>query len=270
MLVAPIAMIAAIRRGTPFVLTFHSGGHSSPMRNKIRGIQRAVLSPLVKRASHLIGCSEFEADFFSEKMGITRDRFSVVPNGASLPPPSIPSPTVEPHLVLSVGRLERYKGHHRVIQSFPELMRRVPDARLQIVGAGPYGPDLRAMVNSYGLENRVSFVSIPSNERQRFTDLLYSAGLVVLLSDYEAHPIAVMEALSVGCPVLVTDTSGLREIAQKGLCQSIPLDAGTDMIAAAIERELARVVIAPPDVSLPDWDDCARQLLGIYATVVSP
>ena len=266
--VPPIGMLAAIRNRIPFVLTFHSGGHSSRLRNAIRGAQLAMLKPLVARADRLIGVSGCEAGFFSHQMRLSPEQFEIVPNGASLPPPSNPPPAVNSHLILSVGRLEHYKGHHRVIEALPALLKRVPDARLQIVGSGPYESELRTLVNALKLNHAVSFVSIPAEERQRLTDLLYSAGLVVLLSEYEAHPVAVMEALSVQCPVLVTDTSGLRELAQKGLCRSIPLDGTAGMVADAIAEELAREH-QPTAVTLPNWDDCTEQLLGIYNTVLN-
>jgi glycosyltransferase involved in cell wall biosynthesis len=264
----PIGMLAAIRRAIPFVLTFHSGGHSSRLRNAIRGIQISILKPLLAHADQLIGVSGYEAGFFIQQTGLGLERFVIVPNGASLPPPSDPPPAVNPHLILSVGRLERYKGHHRAIQAFPALLRRVPDARLQIVGSGPYEAELRALVNRLNLNHAISFVSIPGAERQRLTDLLCSARLVVLLSDYEAHPVAVIEALSVHRPVLVTDTSGLRELAQKDLCRSIPLHATAKMIADAIAEELAKDH-QPTKVALPNWDDCTKQLLGIYRTVLN-
>jgi glycosyltransferase involved in cell wall biosynthesis len=139
---------------------------------------------------------------------------------------------------------------------------------LQIVGSGPYEPELRTLVDALKLNHAVSLVSIPATERPRLTDLLCSAGLVVLLSEYEAHPVAVMEALSVRRPVLVTDTSGLRELAQKGLCRSIPLEATAGMIAEAIAEELAREHESTA-VTLPNWDDCTEQLLGIYNTVLN-
>ena len=266
--VAPIGMAAAIRRGVPFVLTFHSGGHSSPLRNAIRGVQQTLLSPLVGRASHLIGVSEYEAAAFSRRMRLDRRKFTVVPNGASLPPPSSTAPRNEGHLVVSVGRLERYKGHHRVITAFPELIRRVPDARLKIVGSGPYEPALHSLVRQLKLEKRVTIESIPSAERQRLSELLSAAGLVVLLSEYEAHPVAIMEALSLGRRVLVSDTSGLRELAQKGLCRSIPLNAKPRRVAEAIATELESRQ-ALPDFILPNWDDCARQLIGVYEAVLN-
>jgi glycosyltransferase involved in cell wall biosynthesis len=261
-------MLAAIRRGIPFVLTFHSGGHSSSLRNAIRGAQISILKPLLARADRLIGVSGCEAELFAQQTGLNPDRFVIVPNGASLPPPSDPLPAVNSRLILSVGRLERYKGHHRVIQAVPALLKRVPDAQLQIVGTGPYETELRALVHKLKLNHAVSLFSIPSAERHRLTDLLCSAGLVVLLSDYEAHPVAIMEALSVRRPVLVTDTSGLRELAQKGLCRSIPLQATAEMIAGAIAEELAKGH-QPTTVTLPNWDDCTLQLLEIYETVLN-
>jgi glycosyltransferase involved in cell wall biosynthesis len=267
-LVPPLGMLAAIRKGIPFVLTFHSGGHSSSLRNAIRGIQLLILKPLFTRADRLIGVSGYEAELFAQQMGLDRERFVVVPNGASLPPPSDPHPAVDRHLILSMGRLEHYKGHHRVIQAFPALLQQLPNARLQIVGTGPYEAELRALVNRLGLNHFVSFVSIPAAERQRLTDLLCSAGLVVLFSDYEAHPVAVIEALSVQRPVLVTDTSGLRELAQKRLCRSIPLDATSEMIAEAIAKELAKE-LQPVAVTLPNWNDCTEQLLEIYQKVLN-
>jgi glycosyltransferase involved in cell wall biosynthesis len=83
--VVPIGLLAAVRGDLPFIPTFHSGGHSSRLRNAVRGTQQALLRPLVARAARLIGVSEFEADFFSARMGVPRERFVVIPNGAAMP-----------------------------------------------------------------------------------------------------------------------------------------------------------------------------------------
>jgi len=84
----------------------------------------------------------------------------------------------------------------------------------------------------------------------------------VLLSEYEAHPVAVMEAASLGRPVVVAETTGLRELIVRGLARGVPLDAAPSTIAAAIARELD----APPRaaVPLPRWDDCSKSLLKRY------
>ncbi|CDX43233.1 Glycosyl transferase group 1 [Mesorhizobium sp. SOD10] len=264
--VAPIGLLAAIRGDLPFVLTFHSGGHSSRLRNAVRRTQHALLRPLVARAARLIGVSEFEADFFSARMGVPRERFVVIPNGAAMPAAS-PGVKVDPRLIVTCGRLERYKGHHRAIAALPELIRRTPDARLHIVGTGPYEGELRRLVARLGLEQRVTIAGIPGSERQKLADLLASAALFVLFSEYEAHPVAVMEALSLRRPVLVSDTSGLRELAANGLCRAIARNAGPQELAAAMAEELeANRQI--PDLALPDWDACAQALSDVYHDVL--
>lgn len=260
--VAPIGLVAAIRGDLPFVLTFHSGGHSSRLRNAMRRTQHAMLRPLVARATRLIGVSEFEASFFSARMGVPRERFIVIPNGAAMPAAS-PGVKVDAHLIVSCGRLEHYKGHHRAIAAMPELIKRIPDARLHVVGSGPYEAQLRRLVAKLGLEGRVTIAAIPGSERQRVADLLASAGLFVLFSEYEAHPVAVMEALSLRRPVLVTDTSGLGELASKGLCRAVARDASPSTLAASMAEELeARREV--PDLALPDWDACAQTLSEVY------
>ena len=266
--VAPMALIAARRRGLRVVLTFHSGGHSSRLRQSIRRLQQTLLAPLVARASQLIAVSEFEASLFSKRMRLPRERVAVIPNGASMPRVDCSDVRDASRLVVSIGRLERYKGHHKVIEAFPELLRRLPDARLRVLGDGPYERPLRMLVRRLGLEQHVSITSVPPGERRRLAEVLLSAGLVVLLSEYEAHPIAVMEALALRRPVLVSDTSGLRELAQQGLCRSVPLNAGRTELAEAIAQELlCRREMR--ETRLPDWDWCVDELVGVYESVVN-
>jgi glycosyltransferase involved in cell wall biosynthesis len=264
---APLGMIAAIKRRVPFVVTFHSGGHSSRLRNSLRAAQHAVLRPLISRADQLIGVSEFEVDFFSSRMGIRRDRFVVIPNGACLAAaPRRPALDRDRPLIVSIGRVERYKGHHRAIEAFSRLLARLPGARLRVLGQGPYEPQLRRLVRRLGLDERVEIGGIPPRDRGVIADLLGHAALVVLLSEYEAHPVAVMEALSLGRPVLTSDTSGFKELARKGLVRAVPInDSSPEDIAQAMREHLSS---DPPtaSVALPDWNDCADRLLAVYQT----
>jgi glycogen synthase len=261
---APLGMIAALRKGTPFVVTFHSGGHSSGVRNAMRRLQHALLAPLAARAARLIGVSEFEAEFFSKRLKLPRNSFSVVPNGARLPSSSSRTPPKrEPALILSVGRLERYKGHHRVIRAFRELLVAIPDARLRCLGEGPYKRELSRLTARLGLQGNVEIGGIPASEREALADLMRSAALVVLMSDYEAHPVAVMEALSLNIPVLTSDTSGFRELARSGMVRAVPIASDSIAIAAAMEQEI-KSPRPPRPIKLPDWDECTDKLQTIY------
>src|SRR6202008_2842959 len=79
--VPPLGMLAAREAHIPYVLTFHTGGHSSNMRNKIRDLQWNLMRPLLAHASMLVGVSRFEADYFRTLLHLPAERFTVIPNG---------------------------------------------------------------------------------------------------------------------------------------------------------------------------------------------
>jgi len=261
-LVAPVALAGALGARMPTVVTFHSGGHSSRWRERIRARQTAALGPLLRRAARLVAVSRFEADVFAARLGVPPGRIDVVPNGADLPDPGRPV-AVEPGLVVSMGRLERYKGHHRVIAALPALRARVPEARLRIVGSGPYEGELRALAARLGVADRVEIAPVPAADRAGMAALLGSAGVVTLLSEYESHGLAAVEAASTGRPVLVAGSSALQELADAGIATAVPPDAPPDAVAAALEAQLRRPAL-PVRVTLPTWDGCAARLSSIY------
>jgi glycosyltransferase involved in cell wall biosynthesis len=266
--VAPLAMLAARRAHIPYVVTFHGGGHSSRLRNALRGGQSALLRPLLARAARLVAIARFEIAHYSSRLRLSPDRFVFIPNGADLPRVAQSAPTkADGTLIVSVGRLERYKGHHRAIAALPEVLKQRPDARLRIVGAGPYEAELRRLAQQLGLSERVEIGPIPPTNRQGMAALLSSAAVVALLSDYETHPIAALEALALGRPVVVTHTSGLGELADQGLARSVPLGSSPALVANAILEQLRRP-LAAAQVELPSWDDCAANLLQLYHLVV--
>jgi len=133
---------------------------------------------------------------------------------------------------------------------------------------GPYEPTLRKLVRNVGLEKHVEIHAVPAGDRQSMAQVLSQAALVALLSEYEAHPIAVMEALALRRPVLVADTSGLREIAEQGLACAVPLNSKPEEIAQAVLQQLEHPLIPPAHLALPTWDECVRQLQIVYRTAI--
>jgi glycosyltransferase involved in cell wall biosynthesis len=265
--VAPLAMLAALRARVPYVLTFHSGGHGSRLRNRLRKVQYLTLRPLLSRARRLIAVSEFEAGFLPRLLRLPPSRFVTIPNGASMdapvdPPPADPDET----LILSVGRLERYKGHHRVVAALPHLLRHEPSARLRIVGAGPFEADLREIARGNGVAERVDIGPVDPRDRGAMATLLGRASLVTLLSEYEANPVAVMEALALRRRVLLADTSGLSELARRGLARAVPLDSSPEQVARAMLDQLRSP--PPSDLELPTWDACAARIADVYRSII--
>jgi glycosyltransferase involved in cell wall biosynthesis len=265
----PLAMLGAIRSSTAFVATFHSGGHSSPLRQSLRGTQMAILRPLMVRADRLVAVSQFEADRFAAGLRVRRDLISVVSNGAEIEAASeVARPDRDRPVIISVGRLERYKGHHRVILAFAELLKIRPNATLKVIGEGPYKPELLALVEKLGLKDRVAVGGIPPERRKEMGSTLASASVIVLLSDYEAHPVAALEAISLGCSVIANNSTGFAEMAKSGLLRGIDPQASPKAVAAAIVEEIDRSPDGRRTVKIANWDDCTGNLLDIYFDVV--
>jgi glycosyltransferase involved in cell wall biosynthesis len=268
-LLAPLAMFAARQARIPYVLTFHGGGHSSQLRNTLRGVQWSLLSPLIAHAKRLIAVAEFEIEFWSQRFGVPADRFVIIPNGADLPPlaRSDREVAIGRPLIASIGRLERYKGHQHIIAAMPYILEQCPDVQLWIAGSGPYESTLRALAQELNVSDHVEIRAVPITERARMAEEVSQAALVVLLSEYETHPIAVLEAIALGRPALVAATSGLSEIANKGLAQAIPLHSTPRQVAEAVLEQL-RQPHMPPPFKLPTWDECATELHTLYQQVV--
>ena len=263
-LVAPLAMLRALTLGIPYVVTFHGGGHSSRVRHRLRVAHRRALRPLLSRAERLIAVARFEIELYSRELRLPHEKFVLIPNGTDI---AVPEPVdgskPQPGVLASIGRLERYKGHHRVIEALPHVLERQPDAKLLVVGTGPYESALRDKAAQLGVEERVEFTSIAADDRSGMAELLRRVSLVVLLSEFETHPLVALEAAAAGTPLLVANGSGLGELAEDGLARAVAPDEAESGVAEAIVQEL-RHPSKRRRIELTSWDECATSLLELY------
>jgi glycosyltransferase involved in cell wall biosynthesis len=264
-LVAPFAMAAAARSGQPYVVTFHSGGHDSRMRRIVRPVQRLALRGLLRKADHLIGVTKYEADFFAGKLGLSPEQISVVSNGVSPGFEPRPRTVLEgQRLICSVGRLARYKGHHRLIEALPELHRRDPSIRVAFVGEGSYRPALERSLKRVGLSHLAEFRSFPPDQRDQLSAFLASSSLVVSLSEHESQGMAILEAISLGCPVLINDTTALKEYGAAGLAQVAPPGCSSHHLSDIVLRCLDAQEGQDTARILPTWEATTDALEEIY------
>ena len=267
-LVPPLAMLAALNAHIPYVVTFHGGGHPSHLRNSLRATQRMLLRPLLARAERLVAIAEFEISLYGKELHFPKEKFCLIPNGSDLPPVHRTGEMNQSKgtLIASVGRLESYKGHQRILAAMPKLIELIPDIHLWIAGNGPYEPELRRLAKKLGVEERVDIRAIQSSDRTLMAEELSKAALVVLFSEFETQPIAILEALFLARPVLVADTSGLSELAQKGMARAIPLNSSPNQIAVAAAEQIFHP-LKQAQFHLSTWDECATGLLALYESV---
>jgi glycosyltransferase involved in cell wall biosynthesis len=171
----------------------------------------------------------------------------------------------EPGKKVQVDESEAVRSMHRIKEIGRESRRALEAGDVTALGAAEQ--QLREMATDLGVAERVMIRSFGPDERGGLGRLVSDADLVCLLSDYEAHPVAVMEAIGTGTRALVADTSGLSELGRAGLATTIAIEATPDQIAAAA-MALVDQPRMPPS-TMPTWDDCANGLLRLYRDVAT-
>lgn len=268
-----IGMAAALSARIPYLLTFHTGGYSTAGRSLMGKVRTQALRPMLSRAARLIAVSRFEKKAFVADTRIDADHFVVINNGGALPavPPGV-HPV--PGTIVSSGRLEKYKGHHRAIEALPLVRQSIPGARLTILGGGPYEAELHALAARLGMTDAVTIRHLPPAERARMSEILAGSSLLVALSSYEAHPVGIMEALALGLPVLGCDVAGIGDLVEDGLVQGIDVDAAPAEVAAAmvdmLRRNEGREHAVPAGFELPTWEGATEALARVYREVAGP
>src|SRR5439155_11895221 len=206
------------------------------------------------------------------------ERITVIPNGID-PSELIPVADLdslrrrfaEPRerLVLLVGRLVYEKGFQLALEALPGLIERVGDVRFIVAGSGTHEQELRTQARALGLDDHGVFLGWIGD------DVLHSlyriSDLCVVPSIYEPFGLVALEAMASGCPCLVADTGGLREVVPN---EDVGLrfrsrDPGS--LSAMAERLLTDerlrdrlVAEASEHVLSFDWADVARQVGEVY------
>ena len=112
--------------------------------------------------------------------------------------------------MLLVGRLVYEKGFQLALEALPGLIERVVDVRFIVAGSGTAEQELREQASELGLDPHGTFLGWIGD------DVLHSlyriADLTVVPSIYEPFGLVALEAMASGCPCLVADTGGLREV----------------------------------------------------------
>ena len=104
-------------------------------------------------------------------------------------------------LVVTCGRLEEQKNHELLIKAFSDVVKKIPNAKLQIYGEGSLRNKLQKLIDNLGLHNYVKLMGQTSD----VVSVLETADIFVLPSLYEGMPNALMEAMAAGVPCISTD-----------------------------------------------------------------
>ncbi len=284
-LVASAGDHLAKRFRAPFVTTIHAteyGRHQGWVESHPQSYIHGVERWMANRAERVITCSAYMREHVADIYGLEEHRISVIANGID-PSELVPVDDLDSlrarfaapdqRLVLLVGRLVYEKGFQLALAALPRLIERLGDVRFLVAGSGTAEQELKEQARDLGLDGHGTFLGWIGD------DVLHSlyriADLTVVPSIYEPFGLVALEAMASGCPCLVSDTGGLREVVPHEDVGLRFRSRDPDSLGEMAERLLTdaklrerMVAEASEHVLSFDWADVARQVAGVYAEAV--
>lgn len=247
----------------PVVFTphYHGDGHS-PLAVALHRVYRFVGRAMFRSAHAVVCVSQAERNAILRDFPSTAGRTRVVPNGVDTIAIRSAEPFAgEPPTVLSLGRLEPYKGVAGLVRAVPALPQ---DVQLVVVGQGSQRGELERLAIDLGVADRIRFLGlIDTKSVHRW---LRTARVLVSLSEHEAFGMAPVEAACAGARVVLSDIAAHREIAGsylRGAARLVSPEPGA--VAAAVTEQLG--VAGRVEVAVPDWGSIASRTVEVYRTV---
>ena len=175
----------------------------------------------------LVLLAESQGEYLRSQEGVGRHvwesvREVVIPNGIDLPEcPGLAERararaelgvTADDMVVGVVARLIPQKAHHVLFEAVARCLPDVPSLRLVVIGDGELGPRLHRLAEQLGIGHRTTFLGTRSDVPL----LLPGLDVCCLSSELEAVPIALIEAMAAGVPIVATDCGAVRDIVDDG------------------------------------------------------
>ena len=285
-LVAHASAALSEQLAVPYVTTIHATEHGrhqgwvqDPPQSHIHSVERWMAG----RADRVIVCSYYMRGHVADIFDIDERRIAVIPNGVD---PSELRPAgdltalrrefAEPgeKLVLLIGRLVYEKGFQLALDALPGVIAQVGNVRFLVAGSGTHEAELKAQAERLGLSEHGVFLGWIGDDALH--SLYRIADLCVVPSIYEPFGLVALEAMASGCPCIVADTGGLREVVPLGERVGLRFNGGdAEHLGVMIERLLVDgelrdrlVTEASEHVLRFDWDDIAQRTRGIYSGLV--
>ncbi|HQU42937.1 MAG: hypothetical protein B7Z73_02680 [Planctomycetia bacterium 21-64-5] len=250
------AVAAAQRGGFPIVLRAEGAGLTGDCHWQLEANFGLSIKRRCQKAQAFVAPSPaIEHELIVA--GYARSRIHYIPNGVAIPEPRDEADRAaaradlaeadaslaignQAPLVVYTGRLHAMKGLEYVVRAWPSVLKRLPEARLWLVGDGPYRTQLNELIGNLGLWGFV-YLAGPFDDVEEF---LRAADVFVLPSLEEGMSLAVLEAMAIGLPVVASDIPANQAIVEDHVSGRLVPPRDSDRLAATIvelieNRELA-------------------------------
>ncbi len=198
-------------------------------------------------AHHLVAVSDRVRRIAIKEEGVNPEKVLVILNGITPAKVNESLPTLQDRvheelgmtkddfLILTVGRVTVQKGHTYLLDAIPQVLLRIPNAVFAIAGDGHLRETLQNKAIQLGIDGSIHFLGTRSD----IPELLSVADVFVLPSLWEGLPLALLEAMSAGLPVVATRVEGVESIIIEGKNGFLIPSKDVDALTAALIKILA-------------------------------
>lgn len=208
-----------------------------------RGLARYALG-----RSHLVTANSHELRDVALSLGAAEDRFDLIvygvdPDEVKADPLAGEAKRRELGLspndfaVLAVGRMVPKKGFRYLIQALPQLLTRVPTARLVMVGDGDERANLERMASAMGIRRSVEFVgTVPRDEIVAYYSAADALAMPSVTEPEDGLNVCVLDAMACGLPIVASTVAGNPLVVEDGVNGLLVPERRADLLADALAR----------------------------------
>lgn len=203
-----LGRLACKASGVPCVFTAHGWAFTEGVSTRQRWLYRMLERLAAPLAAKIIAVSEYDKTLALKNSVATDSRLTLVHNGVA---DKAQCTGVVQHRekaevrLIMVARFEQPKDQPRLLRVLSQLA--ALPWHLELVGDGPGLPGVKALCQQLGIAAKVTFSGACTDVPQR----LAAADAFVLLSHWEGLPLTILEAMSLGLPVVASDVGGVKE-----------------------------------------------------------
>ena len=277
----------ARKKSLPLILTYHGDwdpDYGSFVRKVGVSINNRFVSDLLSYANIIISPSKLYAEK-SKYLSKYPDKISVIPNGIDLDEFQLNysqsecreklNLPLESKIILFFGYLTPYKGPDILLGVFREVLKNHPDTILLFAGNGNMEDELKKLARQWNIQDNVIFAGFIEKKRR---SLYYkSADIFCLPSTMstECYPLAILEAIASGVPVVTSDIGGIPDIIENNVNGLLVPPADAEKLEDNLNLLLQNPEIgekfsenALKGIKKYSWKNIATETLKLYESLL--
>ncbi|MFQ3188936.1 MAG: glycosyltransferase involved in cell wall biosynthesis [Paraglaciecola sp.] len=201
----------------PYFIKAHGSDVNAHADNPVRS---KIIKQVANNSSGVLSVSQALASKMID-MGVEGKKIHVIYNGVdkAMFTPTTPNEDLTgqsySRTITFIGNLKKEKGVHELLSAFGKIKAEHLDLKLSFIGNGPEESTLKLKAESMGIADSVRFLGSISHDK--LPQIMCNSTLIALPSYAEGVPNVVLESISCGTPVVVTNVGGIPEVVCDGM-----------------------------------------------------